>query len=172
MVKGMLVQRNYQQVVKRRLVWGNFRTSGKEFWCKWGFWGVWEDEAWRLMDTVQLAWRSRDMYGPQISSLKHAVSSLPHQAVLGHVSLRGSGCLRTSALVATALCWRADFTSTRNSILASCSFAWTRMLLLKASGVKGAGRWLAALMARGGSWQNLYHFRFIYRSGLVRSCGG
>lgn len=79
---------------------------------------------------------------PQILSLRHAVPSSMRQTGLGHVNLRGSRSLRTSALVAVALCWRTDFISTRNSTLASCSFARTRMLLLEASCVRGAGCWL------------------------------
>lgn len=51
---------------------------------------------------------------------------------LGHLSLGGSRCLRTSSLVAMALYWRADFTSAGNLILALCSYVWTRMLLLEA----------------------------------------
>lgn len=143
MVRGVLFSRNHQQVVKWRPVWWNFWTSGQEV-------GVNEaSEGGRLKHEgwwTQGSWPKGAMtcmyVWPQTFSLEHTVASLPHQAGSGHVSLGGSRCLRTSALVAIALCWRADFLSTRNLILVLCAFASTRTLLLEASCVQGAGCWL------------------------------
>ena len=120
---------------------GEFLNQWRGGWRKWRFCGM---GGWSMKVDGHSAVGLEKWWHvwPQIFSLKHAVPSLPHQAGSGHISLRGSRCLRTSALVATALCWRADFIFARNLILVSRSFVWTRTLLLEASCVQGAGCWL------------------------------
>lgn len=105
--------------------------------------------SWRTKADGQSGLGKRWCVWPLIFSPAYVFPSLMHQVGSRHGSLGDSRCLKISALVAMALCWRADFISTRNLILASClcCLAWTGALLLEASCVWGAG----------GCWLHWWH---------------
>lgn len=136
-----LISRNNWQVVKWTHL-GDFLNQWWGGWCKWSFWGG-QVEGQRLMDRVHLAWKSDDVFGLWYFLLVMFFSPCCIKLVQD-VSLGDSRCLRISALVVMALCWRADFISTRNLILALClcCIAWTWALFLEASCAQGAGCWL------------------------------